>query len=77
LHYPAYWHYDVLQGLRLLSAVDALTDQRPADALDVVERPGVAAGSRTVDGPRAFSPQLSSAAADRRTSCSLGLPPQS
>ena len=37
LHYPAYWHYDVLQGLRLLAAVDRLTDPRAADALDVIE----------------------------------------
>lgn len=38
LHYPAYWHYDVLQGLRLLSMLDLLDDPRAADALDVVER---------------------------------------
>jgi hypothetical protein len=28
LHYPAYWHYDVLQGLRLLVALDAVDDVR-------------------------------------------------
>jgi hypothetical protein len=38
LHYPAYWHYDVLQGLRLLHAVDRLDDRRARDALDLVER---------------------------------------
>ena len=38
LHYPAYWHYDVLQGLRVLAAVDRLGDSRAADALDVIER---------------------------------------
>ena len=38
LHYPAYWHYDVLQGLRVLAAVNRLDDPRAADALDVVER---------------------------------------
>jgi hypothetical protein len=37
LHYPAYWHYDVLQGLRVLEAVDQLGDPRAADALDLVE----------------------------------------
>jgi hypothetical protein len=37
LHYPPYWHYDVLQGLRLLAAVDHLADPRAADALAVVE----------------------------------------
>jgi hypothetical protein len=38
LHYPAYWHYDVLQGLRVLAAVDRLGDPRAADALDLLER---------------------------------------
>jgi hypothetical protein len=38
LHYPAYWHYDVLQGLRLLAAVDRLADPRAQDALGLVER---------------------------------------
>jgi hypothetical protein len=37
LHYPAYWHYDVLQGLRVLSAVDRLGDERAVEALDIVE----------------------------------------
>ena len=49
LHYPAYWHYDVLQGLRLLDAVDGLTDPRAADALDIIEnarRPGGFASRR-------------------------------
>ena len=36
LHYPPYWHYDVLQGLRVLAAVDRLGDQRAVDALDLV-----------------------------------------
>jgi hypothetical protein len=37
LHYPAYCHYDVLQGLRVLAAVDRLSDPRAADGLNVVE----------------------------------------
>ncbi len=39
LHWPAYWHYDVLAGLRVLRAVDAdlLVDPRAADALDLLE----------------------------------------
>ena len=36
LHYPPYWHYDVLQGLRVLAAVDRLGDRRAVDALDLV-----------------------------------------
>lgn len=37
-HYPPYWHYDVLQGLRLLLALDLLGDARAAEALDLVDR---------------------------------------
>jgi hypothetical protein len=39
LHWPAYWHYDVLAGLRVLRAVDPalLQDPRAAAALDLVE----------------------------------------
>ncbi|HET6381412.1 MAG TPA: hypothetical protein VFH63_10355 [candidate division Zixibacteria bacterium] len=36
LHWPAYWHYDVLAGLRVLLAVDRLTDPRTSDALDLL-----------------------------------------
>jgi hypothetical protein len=35
-HYPPYWHYDVLQGLRLLDAVGLLQDPRAQDALDLL-----------------------------------------
>jgi hypothetical protein len=37
LHWPAYWHYDVLAGLRALQALDRLTDERATDALDLLE----------------------------------------
>ena len=39
LHWPAYWHYDFLGGLRVLNAVDRalLRDPRAADALDLLE----------------------------------------
>ena len=37
LHYPPYWHYDVLQGLRLLRAVNRLDDHRASDALALLE----------------------------------------
>jgi hypothetical protein len=38
LHYPPYWHYDILQALLVLSRMGLVTDSRAADALDVVER---------------------------------------
>jgi hypothetical protein len=37
LHYPLYWHYDVLQALLVLSRLGPLTDPRLGDALDLVE----------------------------------------
>ena len=61
LHYPSYWHYDVLHGLRLLAAVDKLGDPRAADGLDVVEQ------SRRRDGRfsgRSWSSRRQPAAVD-------------
>jgi hypothetical protein len=37
LHYPLYWHYDVLQALRVLSRVRKLPDPRALEALDLIE----------------------------------------
>ena len=37
LHFPPYWHYDVLQGLLILSRLDVIDDARCADALDLLE----------------------------------------
>lgn len=38
LHYPLYWHYDVLQGLLILSHSGPLDDPRTGEALDVIEQ---------------------------------------
>jgi len=37
LHYPLYWHYDILQALRILSLFRKLDDPRVEEALDIVE----------------------------------------
>ena len=37
LHFPAYWHYDLLAGLRTLAAASSLGDARSDDALDLLE----------------------------------------
>ncbi|RHW27442.1 hypothetical protein D0Z08_09860 [Nocardioides immobilis] len=37
LHYPPYWHYDLLQGLVLCAHLGVLDDPRAKDALDLVE----------------------------------------
>ncbi|MCA2218231.1 hypothetical protein [Jidongwangia harbinensis] len=37
LHYPLYWHYDVLGGLKGLAELGLLGDPRCTDALDLIE----------------------------------------
>jgi hypothetical protein len=37
LHYPPYWHYDLLVGLETLAGSVGFDDQRVVDALDVLE----------------------------------------
>lgn len=36
LHYPLYWHYDILQALVILSRFGKLNDSRTREALDIV-----------------------------------------
>ena len=38
LHYPPYWHYDILQALLVLSRMRLTGDPRCADALAVLQR---------------------------------------
>jgi hypothetical protein len=44
LHYPAYWHYDVLAGLKSLAAAGFVGDPRAAEALDLLESKRLAGG---------------------------------
>ena len=44
LHYPLYWHYDILQALRILSLIVPLRGPRVREALDILE------GKRHADG---------------------------
>jgi hypothetical protein len=37
LHYPPYWHYDILQALHLLTRMGRVRDERTSDALDLLE----------------------------------------
>jgi hypothetical protein len=37
LHYPPYWHYDVLHALLVLARIGVVTDPRANDAFDVLE----------------------------------------
>jgi hypothetical protein len=37
LHYPLYWHYDVLGGLKAIADIGMIGDARCGDALDLLE----------------------------------------
>jgi hypothetical protein len=38
LHYPVYWHYDILAGLKAMAELDLIGTPRCADALDLLEQ---------------------------------------
>lgn len=38
LHYPLYWHYDILFGLKVMAEIGLLDDPRCGEALDLLER---------------------------------------
>ena len=44
LHYPPYWHYDILQALLMFARMGLVGDPRASDALDVIERKRLADG---------------------------------
>ncbi len=44
LHYPLYWHYDYLGGLKAMTQVGLVRDPRCADALDLLEERQLAGG---------------------------------
>jgi hypothetical protein len=50
LRWPAYWHYDVLGGLRTLDASGRLDDPRASDALDLLEEKRRPDGTWRVEG---------------------------
>jgi hypothetical protein len=37
LHYPPYWHYDILAGLKVIAEAGFIQDSRCKDALDLLE----------------------------------------
>lgn len=50
LHYPVYWHYDILQSLRVLDQVGKLGDPRTREALDLLESKRSRDGTWHVEG---------------------------
>jgi hypothetical protein len=37
LHYPSYWHYDILSGLKVMAEANFINDPRCTEALDLLE----------------------------------------
>ena len=65
LHYPSYWYYDVLFGLRVLAETGYIRDPRCAEALDLLE------SKRTPDGGYPAEGRHYSSAPSRRSGRSL------
>jgi hypothetical protein len=56
LHYPPYWHYDVLHGLLILSRCGKAPDPRAAEALDLIDAKRGQDGRWRADGRRYWRP---------------------
>jgi hypothetical protein len=50
LHYPLYWHYDILQALHVLDRTGKLRDPRTREALDLVEAKRATDGTWRAEG---------------------------
>ena len=50
LHYPHYWHYDVLCGLKVLAEAGFINDKRCNDALDLLESKRLPDGGFPAEG---------------------------
>ena len=55
LHYPVYWHYDVLAGLKGLMELGLITDDRTGAALDLLESRRLPGGGWPADARYARS----------------------
>jgi hypothetical protein len=50
LHYPVYWHYDILQALHVLDRAGKLGDPRTREALDLLESKRARDGAWSAEG---------------------------
>jgi hypothetical protein len=50
LHYPAYWHYDILIGLTVMKEAGYLHDERCADAISLLESKRLKDGGFPAEG---------------------------
>jgi hypothetical protein len=56
LRYPPYWHYGILQALRVVALLGRLADPRAQDALDVLERQRLPDGTWAAQGYWWYAP---------------------
>ncbi len=61
LHYPLYWHYDILFGLKVMAEAGFITDPRCGPALDLLESKRLPGGGFPAEESyaRLTNPQLS------------------
>ncbi|NIN00545.1 MAG: hypothetical protein GTO24_21415 [candidate division Zixibacteria bacterium] len=50
LHYPCYWRYDILGGLKVMAEAGFVKDERCKDALDLLESKGLSNGGYPTEG---------------------------
>jgi hypothetical protein len=50
LHYPCYWRYDILQGLKVMAEAGFIKDQRCQEALDLLESKRLPDGGFPAEG---------------------------
>jgi hypothetical protein len=50
LHYPLYWHYDILGALKIFAEIDITKDKRLHDALDLLEKKELPTGGWAAEG---------------------------
>ncbi len=50
LHYPCYWHYDILFGLKVMAEAGYVRDSRCAEALDLLESKRLPDGGFPAEG---------------------------
>ncbi len=50
LHYPLYWHYDILGALKVFAEIGQTEDERFADALDLLEEKELPTGGWPAEG---------------------------
>lgn len=50
LHYPCYWHYDILFGLKVMAEAGFIQDSRCSEALDLLQAKQLADGGFPAEG---------------------------